>query len=664
MAEAADGSFVIAGTVTGACNIAWLLKVDAAGSVVWSNTYGANDPGLSSCKTNASAVRRTSDDGFVVAGQVSGYFGLFKIDASGALQWIRTYPGGSTTSNSMSTALVEAPDGSLAAVGSWISPSTQFISYRVLKTDASGNIVWQKTLGGPQSDLPLGIANGAAGSGFVVTGQSQSFGGMWTVALDDQGSIIWQKAYGSPGETAHAIIPTTAGGYGLVAQTSPSVRATLFELDGSGAPLWARKFGSGLGAAAYSNFNALVGTFDGGFLAVGEDITTDPSNDQRLLAVKVDAGGAFVGCLGEEDSPTLAVTPTNASTVSLADGSVDEAANATVTAQEAITTDTDAPERLICSGTLPQTLEAAALAVDPSGNGVADPGEQFAVEPSWTNFGLSATTLTGQTSALSDSNGLDTGAPDPLADYGTVASLATADCSTATGDCYALQFLGTPRPSQHWDTYADETLTTSDPHHQFAKRWKIHAGLSFGDVDPSSGFYPFIENIFHNGITVGCGGTSYCPTSSTTRGQMAVFLLKSKYGADHVPPPATGTVFNDVPADAPFAAWIEELAALGITGGCGGGDYCPTSAVTRQQMSAFLLKELNGAGYVPPPAVGLFGDVPQDSLFAAWIEDLYNHQITAGCSTSPLLYCPADPNTRAQMAVFLTKTFSLVLYGP
>jgi hypothetical protein len=81
-------------------------------------------------------------------------------------------------------------------------------------------------------------------------------------------------------------------------------------------------------------------------------------------------------------------------------------------------------------------------------------------------------------------------------------------------------------------------------------------------------------------------------------------------------------------------------------------------------MSAFLLKELNGAGYVPPPAVGLFGDVPQDSLFAAWIEDLYNHQITAGCSTSPLLYCPADPNTRAQMAVFLTKTFSLVLYGP
>ena len=41
-----------------------------------------------------------------------------------------------------------------------------------------------------------------------------------------------------------------------------------------------------------------------------------------------------------------------------------------------------------------------------------------------------------------------------------------------------------------------------------------------------------------------------------------------------------------------------------------------------------------------------------------------DRQITAGCSASPLLYCPANPNTREQMAVFLTKTFSLLLYGP
>jgi hypothetical protein len=76
------------------------------------------------------------------------------------------------------------------------------------------------------------------------------------------------------------------------------------------------------------------------------------------------------------------------------------------------------------------------------------------------------------------------------------------------------------------------------------------------------------------------------------------------------------------------------------------------------------LKSSNGSGYVPPPAAGIFGDVPVSNPFAPWIEDLYNRQITAGCSASPLLYCPSNPNTRQQMAVFLTKTFSLLLYGP
>ena len=53
---------------------------------------------------------------------------------------------------------------------------------------------------------------------------------------------------------------------------------------------------------------------------------------------------------------------------------------------------------------------------------------------------------------------------------------------------------------------------------------------------------------------------------------LAVMLLKAKHGPDYEPPPATGTVFVDVPADAFAAAWIEELAAEGITAGCGGAD--------------------------------------------------------------------------------------------
>jgi hypothetical protein len=146
---------------------------------------------------------------------------------------------------------------------------------------------------------------------------------------------------------------------------------------------------------------------------------------------------------------------------------------------------------------------------------------------------------------------------------------------------------------------------------------------------------------------------------------MAVFLLKSKHGASFTPPSCAG-IFGDVACPSLYANWIEELYAEGVTAGCGTSPllYCPNDPVTRQQMAAFLLKALNGSGYTPPAAAGIFGDVPLSNPFAPWVEDLYNRQITAGCSASPLLYCPADANTREQMAVFLTKTFSLVLYGP
>ena len=140
---------------------------------------------------------------------------------------------------------------------------------------------------------------------------------------------------------------------------------------------------------------------------------------------------------------------------------------------------------------------------------------------------------------------------------------------------------------------------------------------------------------------------------------MAVFLLKAKLGEHYAPPPATGAVFADVPAGAFAAAWIEDLAARGITGGCGGGHYCPEVTVTRRQMAAFLLKAEHGSDYTPPAATGLFSDVPPGDAFAPWIEQLYEEQVTGGCQAAPLLYCPGSPNTRGQMAVFLVKAFGL-----
>jgi hypothetical protein len=76
-------------------------------------------------------------------------------------------------------------------------------------------------------------------------------------------------------------------------------------------------------------------------------------------------------------------------------------------------------------------------------------------------------------------------------------------------------------------------------------------------------------------------------------------------------------------------------------------------------MAVFLLRSKHGSDYQPPTAVGIFDDVPTSHWAADWIEQLYREGITVGCSQIPFLYCPESTVTRAEMAVFLVRTFEL-----
>ena len=62
---------------------------------------------------------------------------------------------------------------------------------------------------------------------------------------------------------------------------------------------------------------------------------------------------------------------------------------------------------------------------------------------------------------------------------------------------------------------------------------------------------------------------------------MAVFLERGMNGSTYSPPAASGTVFNDVGAGDFAASFIEQLFNDGITAGCGNGNYCPNDNVTR-----------------------------------------------------------------------------------
>jgi hypothetical protein len=180
----------------------------------------------------------------------------------------------------------------------------------------------------------------------------------------------------------------------------------------------------------------------------------------------------------------------------------------------------------------------------------------------------------------------------------------------------------------------------------------------FLDVASNNQFYTFVTTLVRNAITAGVGGGNYGVDQPTLRQQMAVFLLKAKYGVCYTPPPCTVQVFPDVPCSSGFAPWINELVTQGITGGCAGGNYCPTNPVLRQQMAALLLRTFEGPAYSPPACVvATFPDVPCSNNFAPWIYELVARNITAGCGGGN--YCPVVSASRGQMATFLVRTFGL-----
>lgn len=152
----------------------------------------------------------------------------------------------------------------------------------------------------------------------------------------------------------------------------------------------------------------------------------------------------------------------------------------------------------------------------------------------------------------------------------------------------------------------------------------------------------------------------FCPSSPALRDEMAVFLLRSKHGSAYVPPAASGyfgDVPTTYWAASWIERLRTEGISGGCS--ASPPLYCPRQAVTREQMAVFLLKAKYGSNYIPPKATGVFEDVPVTHWAAAWIEKLAADGVTGGCTTTPKRFCPASTVTRDQMAVFLVRNFGL-----
>ena len=155
---------------------------------------------------------------------------------------------------------------------------------------------------------------------------------------------------------------------------------------------------------------------------------------------------------------------------------------------------------------------------------------------------------------------------------------------------------------------------------------------------------PNIEAIFAAGITTGCSVSPslFCPTQAVTRGQMAAFLTR----ALELPAPDRDYFTDDTGSI--FEDQINRLATAGITGGCTLGTFCPNDTITREQMAAFLVRAYDYAA----PGADRFTD-DEGSQFEAEINFLAEAGITTGCAVDR--FCPMNPVLRDQMATFLAR---------
>lgn len=285
-----DGGYAIGGSTSSFGNGGdmLLLKIDATGNLQWNKTYGGDRYETGRC------VIQTSDGGYALIGTTNSYGPpnpgnqktyLVKTDANGNMQWNMTYVLGMYD---VPSDLIQTKDGGYAIAA--ITAMGSFANGHILKTDANGTPQWDVVYG-PNVASVIQTSDG----GFVVVGTQMYYlhTDKWVYLrkLDANGSQLWWKTFGENGkEMGRAVVQTRDGGYAIAAYT-PSFGAGsgdlwLIKTDASGNMEWNQTYGG----TQYEDFRDLIETSDGGFALVGyTDSFGAGKND--LLFVKTDANG-------------------------------------------------------------------------------------------------------------------------------------------------------------------------------------------------------------------------------------------------------------------------------------------------------------------------------------------------------------------------------------
>ena len=261
----ADGGFVLAGIID---NLYTVVKTDSNGNVTWTETYSSGAP-----INYFQSIIQTHDGGFAFAGfgqlvdEGLGWIWFVKTDSSGNMEWNRTISG--PLADCPSSVFLTSDDGYvLSDVSYTFNPNHAF--FRLIKLDASGNILWSTVYGGegyfyqPECNFAIVAKDG----GYLLAGYLWQKNA-WAVKTDAEGNMQWNQTYGEVHSSITSAVETPNGGYLLVA-ISNLTEVQLVMTDAQGNQVWKSTLSNvKLPVGLEASFNSLISAKDGGYIMIG-----------------------------------------------------------------------------------------------------------------------------------------------------------------------------------------------------------------------------------------------------------------------------------------------------------------------------------------------------------------------------------------------------------
>ncbi|PNX47317.1 MAG: hypothetical protein BV457_05925 [Thermoplasmata archaeon M9B1D] len=274
--QTSDGGYIITGYTTSYGNDkgdVWLIKTGADGNILWNKTFGY------SLHDSGSEVWQTSDGGFIIIGDTntdgggSGDIWVIKTDSNGDMIWDKTFNGDGRPSHDYGTSIGITSDSGYILLGVTFTTSNNY-SIWLIKIDEYGNKIWDKTIGGTDDEFGWSVQQTNDG-GYIITGVDNygitngiSTDKLWLIKTDTTGNIVWDRTYFEIGSTrGYSVKQTSDDGYIIVGEKilGSRYKPILIKTDNKGNKEWCKTFGRVLNGVIFS----VQQTTDGGYIMTG-----------------------------------------------------------------------------------------------------------------------------------------------------------------------------------------------------------------------------------------------------------------------------------------------------------------------------------------------------------------------------------------------------------